>query len=98
MNSLAIIKSPKLWISVHTTTLWTNLSKRGRQDCTTSVGHEDKFYIKSHSNSLFLFIEKLLNTAMIPSRSTEGAAGYDLAATEDTTILAKDKNMAKTGL
>ena len=38
------------------------------------------------------------NSATIPKRSTEGAAGYDLSAAEEATVPAQGKSVVKTGL
>ena len=43
-------------------------------------------------------MQKLNNNAALPKRSTEGAAGYDLCALQDCTILAGGKGLVKTGL
>ena len=42
--------------------------------------------------------KKLKNTATIPKRSTEGAAGYDLFAAEEVVVPAKGKIVVKTGI
>ena len=38
------------------------------------------------------------NSAAIPKRATEGAAGYDLASAEETVVPAKGKIVVKTGI
>ena len=54
------------------------------------IQHDDKF---EH-----LYIKRMRNTAKILTRSTEGAAGYDLSAAEETVAPAKGKLVVKTGL
>ena len=43
-------------------------------------------------------MQKLTNNAALPKRSTAGAAGYDLCASQDCIIPAKGKGLVKTGL
>ena len=45
-----------------------------------------------------LKVQKLSNNAALPKRSTDGAAGYDLCASQDCTIPAGGKGLVKTGL
>ena len=86
-NQLAVIKFPKFWTDVYNKTLWTKSTKRGMTHRTDDdlrnflklfIQHDDKF---GH-----LFIKRMWNTAKIPTRSTGGAAGYDLSASEETIV------------
>ena len=45
-----------------------------------------------------LKVQKLSNNAALPKRSTGGATGYDLCASQDCTIPTKGKGLVKTGL
>ena len=45
-----------------------------------------------------LKVQKLSNNAALPKRSTEGAAGYDLCASQDCIIPAGGKGLVHTGL
>ena len=45
-----------------------------------------------------LKVQKLNNNAALPKRSTDGAAGYDMCASQNCTIPAKGKGLVKTGL
>ncbi|KAG6519393.1 hypothetical protein ZIOFF_022886 [Zingiber officinale] len=46
----------------------------------------------------FLKVKKLIATAKIPERRTEGAAGYNLFIDQDIEIPARDRRLAKTGI
>ena len=43
-------------------------------------------------------MQKLSNNAALPKRSTDGAAGYDLCASQNCTIPEKGKGLVQTGL
>ena len=45
-----------------------------------------------------LKVQKLSNNAALPKRSIDGAAGYDLCASQNCTIPAKGKGLVRTGL
>lgn len=45
-----------------------------------------------------LRVKKLTSTAILPKRGSSKAAGYDLAASEETVIPARGKGVVKTGL
>ena len=45
-----------------------------------------------------LKVQKLSNNAALPKRSTDGAVGYDLCASQDCTIPAAGKGLVHTGL
>ena len=51
-----------------------------------------------HPSFGILKVQKLNNNAALPKRSTEGAAGYDLCASQNCIIPAKGKGLVKTGL
>jgi dUTP pyrophosphatase len=45
-----------------------------------------------------LLVKKLHENAVVPSRGSEGAAGYDLSALHDTVVLACDRVAVPTGI
>ena len=51
-----------------------------------------KFFELIHPTFGTLKVQKLLNNAALPKRSTSGAAGYDLSAAHDCTIPAGGKD------
>ena len=57
-----------------------------------------KFFELIHPSFDLLKVQKLSNNASLPRRSTAGAAGYDLCASQNCTIPAKGKGLVKTGL
>ena len=97
-NSLAILKTPKFWTAVN----WrTNFSKgavhqdrKEDRDCNIN----SRLFIEEGKNFGHLYIKKMKNSAAIPKRATEGAAGYDLASAEETVVPAKGKTVVKTGI
>ena len=52
----------------------------------------------THPSFGILKVQKLSNNAALPKRSTDGAAGYDLCASQDCTIPAGGKGLVKTKL
>ena len=52
----------------------------------------------THPNFGVLKVQKLSNNAALPKRSTDGAAGYDLCASQDCTIPAGGKGLVQTAL
>ena len=52
----------------------------------------------THPSFGILKVQKLNNNAALPKRSTAGAAGYDLCASQDCTIPAGGKGLVPTGL
>ena len=57
-----------------------------------------KFFELIHPSFGMLKVQKLSNNAALPKRSTGGAAGYDLCASQDCTIPAGGKGLVHTGL
>ena len=57
-----------------------------------------KLFEMIHPSFGMLKVQKLSNNAALPKRSTDGAAGYDLCASQDCTIPAGGKGLVKTGL
>ena len=97
-NALAILKTPKFWTAVNSRT---NFSKgavhqyrKEDRDCKIS----SRLFIQEDKNFGHLYIKKLKNSAAIPKRATEGAAGYDLASAEETVVPEKGKTVVKTGI
>ena len=57
-----------------------------------------KVFEMHHPSFGMLKVQKLSNNAALPKRSTDGAAGYDLCASQNCTILAGGKGLVQTGL
>ena len=57
-----------------------------------------KIFELIHPSFGMLKVQKLSNNAALPKRSTDGAAGFDLCASQNCTILAKGKGLVQTGL
>ena len=57
-----------------------------------------KFSEMIHPSFGMLKVQKLSNNVALPKRSIDGAAGYDLCASQDCTIPAGGKGLVKTGL
>ena len=57
-----------------------------------------RFFELIHPSFGMLKVQKLSNNAALPKRSTDGAAGYDLCASQDCTIPAGGKGLVHTGL
>ena len=91
--SIEILKSPQFWAVRQTETQnsWRSSHAQG------STGTA-KFFEMIHPSFGMLKVQKLNNNAALPKRSTDGAAGYDLCASQNCTIPAKGKGLVKTGL
>ena len=92
--SIEILKSPSFW-AVKTQTIqnsWRSLYAQG--DALAG----SKFLTMTHPSFGILKVQKLANNAALPKRSTVGAVGYDLCASQDCIIPAKGKGLVKTGL
>ena len=57
-----------------------------------------RLFIRHDDNFGYLYVKKIRNTAAIPRRGTEDAAGYDIASAEETVVPAKGKTVVKTGI
>ena len=62
---------------------------------TLAVG---KFFELTHPSFGILQVQKLNNNVALPKRSIDGAAGYDLCASQSCTIPAGGKGLVPTGL
>ena len=97
-NSLAILKTPKFWTAVNSRTNFSEGAvhqyRKEDSDCKIS----SRLFIQEDKNFGHLYIKNLKNSAAIPKRATEGAAGYDLASAEETVVPAKGKTVVKTGI
>ena len=101
-NSLSILKTPKFWTLVNSTSNFLNgevseenkKEKESPRDC--SNGGSKLFIQKDDCG--YLYIKKLQNSAAIPKRATKDAAGYDIASVEETVVPAKGRTVVKTGL
>ena len=91
--SLEILKSPKFWAvkTTETQNFWRSSHAQG--DALTT-----KFFELIHPSFGMLKVQKLSNNAALPKRSTDGAAGYDLCASQSCTIPAGGKGLVKTGI
>ena len=92
--SIEILKSPSFWAVKTQTTQNSWRSSHAQGDALAG----SKFFEMAHPNFGILKVQKLTNNAALPKRSTAGAAGYDLCASQDCTILAGGKGLVPTGL
>ena len=90
--SIEILKSPTFWAIRSTETQNSWRSSRAQGDALTA-----KFFKMTHPSFGVLKVQKLSNNAALPKRSTDGAVGYDLCASQDCTIPARGKGLVKTG-
>ena len=91
--SIEILKSPAFWAIRSTESQNSWRTSRSQGDASTA-----KFFELTHPNFSVLKVQKLSNNAALPKRSTDGAAGYNLCASQDCTIPAGGKGLVKTGL
>ena len=91
--SLEILKSPKFW-AVKTTEIQNSWRSSHAQGDALAA----KFFELIHPSFGMLKVQKLSNNAALPKRSTDGAAEYDLCASQDCTIPAGGKGLVHTGL
>ena len=100
-NSLAILKTPKFWNAVNSRTNFSTGDVHrdiSKEDCTNDCKKLSGLFIQHAGIFGHLYIKKLKNSAAIPKRATEDAAGYDLASAEETVVPAKGKTVVKTGI
>ena len=91
--SIEVLKNPKFWaITQESPNSWRSSRAQGG---TVAV---PKFFELTHPNFGMLKVQKLSNNAALPKRSTEGAAGYDLCASQSCTIPAGGKGLVHTGI
>ena len=101
-NSLSILRTPKFWTLVNSRSNFIKgaVSEKNEQkkdsirDCNNSGS---KLFIQKDDCG-YLYIKKLRNSATIPKRATKDAAGYDIAAVENTVVPAKGRTVVKTGI
>ena len=91
--SIEMLKSPAFWAFRRTDTQNSWRSSRAQGDTATA-----KFFEMTHPSFGILKVQKLSNNAALPKRSIDGAAGYNLCASQDCTIPAGGKGLVKTGL
>ena len=91
--SLEVLKSPAFWAlrSTDTQNSW-------RSSCAQGDALTTKIFEMTHPSFGVLKVQKLSNNAAPPKRSTGGAAGYDLCASQDCIIPAGGRGLVKTGL
>ena len=92
--SIEILKSPSFWAvkTEETQNSWRSSQAQGN----ALAG--SKFFALTHPSFGILKVQKLTNNAALPKRSTAGAAGYDLCASQDCIIPAGGKGLVPTGL
>ena len=92
--SLEILRSPKFWAVTpkDTQNSWRSSHAKG------GALAVPKFFVLTHPSFGILKVQKLTNNTALPKRSTEGAAGYDLSASQDCIIPVGGKGLMKTGL
>ena len=90
-TSIEILKSPQFWVVRQTETQ--NSWKSSHAQGSTGI---EKFFEMIHPSFGMLKVQKLNNNAALPKRSTDGAAGYDLCASQNCTIPTKGKGLVKT--
>ena len=93
--SLEILKSPGFWAVKTLETTQNSWRSSQAQGDALAVS---KFLELTHPSFGILRVQKLNNNAALPKRSTAGAVGYDLCASQDCIIPAKGKGLVKTGL
>ena len=91
--SIEVLKSPAFWAVRSTDAQNSWRSSRAQGDAVTA-----KFFEMTHPTFGVLKVQKLSNNTALPKRSTDGAARYDLYASQDCTIPARGKGLVKTGL
>ena len=97
-NSISILRTPKFWQTVN------SRSNFSSGDVHRSIGNrrnckvDGRLFIREDDNFGHLYVKKLRNTAAIPRRGTENAAGYDIASAEEIVVPAKGKIVVKTGI
>ena len=91
--SIEVLKSLAFWAirTIATQNSWR--SSRTQGDAVTA-----KFFELTHPNFNILKVQKLSNNAALPKRSTNGAAGYDLCASQDCIIAVGGKGLVQTEL
>jgi len=62
------------------------------------MNHKRRKYTEENNDDLVLQIKKLSKNAIIPSKASKLAAGYDLYSAVDTIIPAKDKSICNTDI
>ena len=98
-HQLAIIKSPRFWTGVYNKNSWTNSTKMEMTHITDDDLRDfSELFMQQDEKFGHLYIKRMQNTTKIPTRSTEGAARYDLSTAEETVVPAKGKLVVKTGL
>ena len=91
--SLKILKSPEFWAmkTEETQNSWRSSRDQGN-------GLAAKIFELIHSSFGILKVQELSNNAALWKRSTDGASGYYLCASQNCTIPAKGKGLVQTGL
>ena len=91
--SIEILKSPAFWAVKKT-----EIPNSWRSSHAQGNAQTAKFFEMTHPSFGILKVQKLNNNAALQKRSTNGAAGYDLRASQNCTIPAKGKGLVQTSL
>ena len=97
-NSIAILKTPKFWSTVNSRPNFVKGDVKKSVDAKRDCKLDGRLFVREDANFGHLYVKKLRNTAAIPRRGTENAAGYDIASAEETVVPAKGKTVVKTGI
>ena len=90
-NSIAILRTPKFWQTVNSRSNFSVGNLQQNKDEKVDCKNFSKLFIREDDNFGHLYVKKIRNTAAIPRRGTEDAAGYDIASAEETVVPAKAK-------
>ena len=97
-DSIAILRTPKFWQAVNSRSNFSKGNVQQNKDEKVDCKNSSKLFIRQDDNFGHLYVKKIRNTAAIPRRGTEDAAGYDIASAEETVVPAKGKTVVKTGI
>ena len=96
-NSIAILRTPKFWQAINSRSNFSVGDVQQNNVEKVDCKNTSKSFIRKDDNFGHLYVKKIRNTAAIPRRGTEDAAGYDIASAEETVVPAKGKTVVKTG-
>ena len=97
-DSIAILRTPKFWQAVNSRSNFSKGDVQQNNDEKVDCKNTSKLFIRQDDKFGHLYVKKIRNTAAIPRRGTEDAAGYDIASAEETVVPAKGKTVVKTGI
>ena len=97
-DSIAILRTPKFCQAVNSRSNFSKGDVQQNNDGKVDCKNTSKLFIRQDDKFGHLYVKKIRNTAAIPRRGTEDAAGYDIASAEETVVPAKGKTVVKTGI